>query len=125
MTSLCAIICYTSGHAFYDAAAVLKYSIHRNTYPAGSKYNATMYAIVHPEAVVCKGPNGENYDRVQVLKDLGYVVTILGSPVYKKIMKGYLKDNIDGDAGERDLMRLQALTYANHPAVGKFFDILG
>lgn len=109
-----------SGHAFYDAAALLKYSIHRNTYPAGSKYNATMYAIVHPEAVKCKGPNHEEYDRVKVLKDLGYKVMILGSPVRKAIMKGYVQSNIEKDAGERDFMRLHALTHDQHPAVGTF-----
>ncbi|KAI2497601.1 hypothetical protein MHU86_16907 [Fragilaria crotonensis] len=101
---------YDPGHAFYDAAAVLKYSIFSNTYPAKSKYNATMYAVVHPAAVVCKGPNHEPYDRVKVLQDLGYTVTILGSPVIKANMKGYVKNNIDSDAGDRDFMRIQVST---------------
>jgi hypothetical protein len=109
------------GHAFYDAAAVLKHSIYRNTYPADSVYNATMYAIVHPLAVRCTGPDGDEYDRVQVLKDLGYIVTILGSPVYPKIMTPYLKENVNKDAGERDFMKLHALTYDNHPAIGTSF----
>lgn len=60
-----------TGRALYDAAAVLKYSITRNTYPAGSKYNATMYAFVHPNAIVCKTPNDEEYDRVRVLQVSG------------------------------------------------------
>jgi hypothetical protein len=113
------LLCNT-GHAFYDAAALLKYSIFRNTYPAGSKYNATMYAIVHPNAVRCKDPNGVEYDRVTVLQDLGYHITILGSPAYQKNMQGYVLENIDEDAGERDFTRLRALTFDNHPAVGTF-----
>ncbi|KAI2497603.1 hypothetical protein MHU86_16909 [Fragilaria crotonensis] len=76
-----------------------------------------MYAIVHPAAVVCKGPNHEPYDRVKVLQDLGYKVTILGSPVIKANMKGYVKNNIDSDAGDRDFMRIQGFTYDHHPAV--------
>ena len=100
----------------------MKHSIVRNTYPAGSKYNATMYAIVHPTAVRCEGLNGEEYDRLQVLKDLGYKVTIVGSgESKKKNMAGYVLYNIDEDAGERDFMRLHALTYDNFPAVGKFW----
>ena len=113
---------FSPGHAFYDAAALLKYSIIRNTYPARSKYNATMYGIVHPEAVICKGPNHEPYDRVRILQDLGYKVVILGSPVPKGILKGYVRSNIDLDSGDRDFTRLYALTYDNHPAVGTFRD---
>jgi hypothetical protein len=79
-----------------------------------------MYAVVHPDAVVCKGPNHEPYDRVKVLQDLGYKVTILGSPVIKENMKGYVKTNIDSDAGDRDFMRIQGFTYDQHPAVGKY-----
>jgi hypothetical protein len=79
-----------------------------------------MYAIVHKSAIKCVGPNGGKYDRVKVLQDLGYHVTILGSPIYKKLLSGYVKDNIDSDAGERDFLRLRSLTFDNHPAVGKF-----
>jgi hypothetical protein len=83
-----------------------------------------MYAIVHPSAVRCKGPNGDEYDRVKVLQDLGYHITILGSPAYQKNMQGYVQENIDSDAGERDFMRLHALTFDNHPAVGTFWRIV-
>lgn len=108
---------YDPDHAFFDAAALLKYSIVRNTYPAGSKYNATMYAMVHPQAVICKGPNHEEYDRVKVLQDLGYKVSIVGSPVWKSKMTGYVKANIDSDAGDRDFMRLHGLAFDHHPAI--------
>jgi hypothetical protein len=106
------------GHSFYDAAAVLKYSILRNTYPASSKYNSTMYAIVHPDAIRCRTPSGDDYDRVKVLQHLGYFVFIWGSPVYKKNLKPYVRDNIERDAGLRDLMKITALKLDNHPIIG-------
>ena len=111
-------------HAFYDAVALLKYSIVRNTYPAGSNYNATMYAIVHKSAIMCEGPTGAKYDRVKVLQDLGYHVTIMGSPIGKNLLQSYVKDHIDSDAGDRDFMRLRSLTFDNHPAVGKFLVLI-
>ena len=77
-----------------------------------------MYAIIHPDAVKCKGPNFEIYDRAKVLMDLGYTVTVLGSPIYKALMKGYARENIDAEAGERDFMRFHAVLYDHHPAIG-------
>jgi hypothetical protein len=70
---------------------------------------------------MCMGPNGKEYDRVQVLSDLGYKVTILGSPIYPRILTRYLKENVNTDAGERDFMKLHSLTYENHPAIGMSF----
>lgn len=80
--------------AFYDAAAVLRDSVCNctATNPAsGSKYSSTMYAIIHPDAVLCAGPTTEaarrslqssyEYDRVKVLQELGYWVMIWGEPV--------------------------------------------
>ena len=59
------------GHSLYEAAAVLKHSIEKSLAASG-KYNATMHAIVHPDAIVCTTPTGEPYDRVKVLENLGY-----------------------------------------------------
>jgi hypothetical protein len=50
------------GHALYDAAAVLKYTIESNLNLTGV-YTATMHAIIHPDAIFCTTPNGELYDR--------------------------------------------------------------
>lgn len=50
------------GHSLYDAAAVLKHSIEKSLAISG-KYNATMHAIVHPDAITCSNPNGDDYDR--------------------------------------------------------------
>lgn len=105
-------------HAFYDAAALLKYSIERNTYPAGSKYNATMYAVVHPHAVRCKGRNGIEYDRVKVLHDLEYHVAVLGDTIrHVDIGDSFVRENIDSDAGLRDFTRLHAYGFDKHPVV--------
>lgn len=110
---------FDPGHAFYDAAAVLKHSITRNTYPVGSKYNATMYAIVHPNAVRCTSPNGAEYDRVKVLQDLGYAVIILGAPFpVIAVQDDYVRNNLATDiGGDYDFMRLFSLTFDNHPAI--------
>ena len=83
-----------------------------------------MYAIVDPSAIRCNGPDGDQYDRVSVLQDLGYHVTIMGSPIAKKNLQDYVKDHIDSDAGDRDFMRLRSLTFDNHPAVGKFLVLI-
>jgi hypothetical protein len=66
------------GHAFYDAAAILEYMLceaHSNNVVNSSYVDCTFYAIVHPEAIYCKGPDGTDYDRVKVLEDLGYWVS--------------------------------------------------
>jgi hypothetical protein len=68
------------GHAFYDAAAVLEYMLceaHSNNLTGSSYVDCTFYAIVHPEAIYCKGPDGVDYDRVKVLEDLGYWVSTI------------------------------------------------
>jgi hypothetical protein len=91
----------------------------KNVTSSKSNYTATMYAVVHPFAVKCKGPNHEEYDRVKVLSDLGYQVMILGSPIGIKDVEGYVKENINKEAGERDYMKLWPLTFDNHPIVGK------
>ena len=82
-----------------------------------------MYAIVDPSAIRCNDPDGDQYDRVSVLQDLGYHVTVLGSPVYKRLLSDYVKEAIDDDAGDRDFLRLHALTFTNHKVVGKFLGV--
>lgn len=107
------------GHALYDAAAVLKHSIETNLAKSG-KYNATMHAIVHPDAIICRNPNGDSFDRVKVLENLGYYVNIQASPLVNplEIKDPVVQQNLDADAGDRDLTKLQAAQYDNHPAVG-------
>lgn len=105
-------------HAFYDAAALLKYSIEKNAHPNGSKYKATMHAIIHPEALRCVGRNGNEYDRGAVLQELGYNVAILGEPMKNTMISNdYVRENIDGDAGIRDFLRLRATNFDIYPLV--------
>jgi hypothetical protein len=110
---------YDPGHAFYDAAALLKYSIVSNTYPKGSKYNATMYAIVHPEAIRCTDPKGDPYDRVAILQELGYHVQILGNPIVPMALDPTVIEGLDADAGNRNMMPLLSLDFLGHPIGGK------
>lgn len=111
---------YDPGHTLYDAAAVLKHSITTNLAVSG-KYNCTMHAIVHPDAITCLNPNGDSYDRVKVLESLGYYVNIQSSPVVNplEINSTYVQTNLQSDAGSRDLTSLYAATLDTHPAVGK------
>ena len=111
---------YDPGHTLYDAAAVLKHSITTNLAVSG-KYNCTMHAIVHPDAITCLNPNGDSYDRVKVLESLGYYVNIQSSPIVNplEINSTFVQTNIQSDAGSRDLTSLYAATLDTHPAVGK------
>jgi hypothetical protein len=111
---------YDPGHALYDAAVVLKHSITTKLAVSG-KYTPTMHAIVHPDAISCDNPNGDNYDRVKVLESLGYYVNIQASPIVNPldITDPNVKSLLNTDAGYKDLTSLYAATYDNHPAVGK------
>lgn len=112
------------GAAFYDAAAVLKDSICNCTATnpdSGSNYDATMYAIIHPDDIFCEAPtstalaqNGGTsrrlnsnylyrYDRVQILQELGFWVKIMGEP--------------DVAGTSRDLLLLYAYNFTRHSAV--------
>lgn len=112
------------GHAFYDAAALLKYSITKNSAPVNdfTNYTATVYAIVHPEAVRCTAPDGETYDRVRILQELGYETKILGNPIFPYKDLGLdMSQKLKTDAGQRTLMPLHLMDEPGHPIGGKLF----
>jgi len=131
-----------AGYSFYDAAAILKQSVCNCTLMNNetmSKYNSTMYAIIHPEAISCKGPidgldahylglppQDYNYDRVAILEELGFWVIIWKEPLYlHQIENEYLKDEIQYNAGIRDLLHLHAYNLTNHQvAVMMDFDTI-
>mmetsp|Transcript_27149 Transcript_27149/g.41067 ORF Transcript_27149/g.41067 Transcript_27149/m.41067 type:complete len:236 (-) Transcript_27149:2006-2713(-) len=85
---------------FYDAVAVLHDSVCSCTSNFGanseSNYTGTLYAIIHPDAVVCPGPstgsgNGGRrletsyqIDYVKILEEVGFWVIIWGTPVSSK-----------------------------------------
>lgn len=89
--------CFSEGTPFYDAVAVLRDSVCNCTArndASGSNYDATMYAIVHPDAIHCSSndeaasntrrlvDNGTTtYDRVAILEELGFWVMIWREPV--------------------------------------------
>jgi len=100
---------HDAGSAFYDAAATLKHSICENS--DDNTYGYAIYAIIHPDAVMCKGPNGVDYDRARVLQSLGYWVKIWGLPVGLQDLDAqpYIAQNIENDVGLKDLIKLNAL----------------
>lgn len=68
----------------------------------------TMYALMHPDAVACKGSDGQLYDRATILQGLGYWVKIWEFPVDEAILANqpYIAANIDNDVGLNDLMKV-------------------
>jgi len=112
---------YDPKEAFYDAAALLKYSVCEECAEvnAASKYNHTFYSIVHPDARYCSDSDGQDqYDRVAVLQSLGYRVEVKGEPVgIEDVSDPYLSANVQSDVGIRDLMKLHAYTLTRHKVV--------
>ena len=123
---------HETGHdtALLDAAAVLKYAIHRaskhNKF-ANSKYDYQMIAIIHPEANQCYDkslplPSGEMHalTREDQLQSLGYKTFIRSIPVNVEDIQGeYLRTNINlsQKSGAKDLIRLQAYNLIEYPVV--------
>ena len=110
---------YDPQSAFYDAAAIMKYSICQECDGnVASKYNHTFYAMVHPSARFCSDAGRGEYDRVAVLQSLGYRVEVKGEPVgIEEISDPYLAANVENDVGIRDLMKLHAYTLTSHKVV--------
>lgn len=112
-----------TGHntAFLDAAAVLKYSIHRNSIHnpfSQSKYNYQLVALIHPNANQCNGEGGKTIQ--DELHTLGYKTMLRDIPVPVAQIKGdYLRQNIakSSRAGEKDLIRLHAYNLVEYPVV--------
>lgn len=95
-----------------DSAAVLQYSIHRNSRRGhgSGRYDYQMYAIYHPQAAACALP----------LADLGYTLLQRDTPVkVKDIRSQYLRENIEkgGCCGEKELIKFEAFTLTDHPVV--------
>jgi len=103
-----------AGKAFFDAAAILKHSICENSEEnndgSSSTFGFRIYALVPPDAVNCMGPNGVEYDRVQLLQSLGYWVKMWGVPSgMEELESQYITDNIENGVGKVDLVKLHAL----------------
>jgi len=80
--------------------------------------STVVYAIVHPDAMHCPGPDGVEYDRVTLLQKMGFFVKIWDTPVSEdSLTQPYLKENIGDDVGLKDLMKLAALQMVDHKYV--------
>lgn len=95
-----------------EGAAVLKHSIHLASIHGkmGGRYDYQMYAIYHPEALKC----------AKTLESLGYKLVERNTPVAVKDIQGdYLRSKIEdnGCCGEKELIKLEAYTLTQHPAV--------
>lgn len=95
-----------------EGAAVLKHSVHLASVHGntGGRYDYKMYAIYHPDGKSCALP----------LKDLGYEMIERETPVAVQDIKGdFLRQNIEknGCCGEKELVKLEAYTLTQHPAV--------
>jgi len=116
--------------ALLDAAAILKYAIHRaskhNSY-ANSKYDYQMIAIIHPDANQCYDqtlPDAsgtlQSLTREDQLQSLGYKTYVRTPPVNVEDIEGeYLRSNIHHSqkSGAKDLIRLHAYTLEEYPVV--------
>lgn len=97
----------------YDAAAVLKHSIHLNsiqTPSSGSKYDYHMVAFVHPEAVNCSG----------ALEALGYEIKVRDTPIdVKEIQSEYYRSRVvkGGCCQEKEFLKLHSFTLVDYPVV--------
>jgi len=100
--------------SFLDAAAILKYTIHRNSIhnpmlSPPSKYSYQMLALLHPSVKDCFDVDG--YSRTDALQLLGYDVRTMDIPVpLDEIQNEFLRNQIPGamESKERNLIRLQA-----------------
>jgi len=123
--------------AFLDSGAVMKHSVSCSVprLPTGTTAtggdnlvegeeggggdggeDVTMWAIMHPDAVHCMGPNGEEYDRAVMMMKLGYYVKIWDLPVDEGMLvdQPYIKSNVTDSGVLQDLMALHALKLTNH-----------
>jgi hypothetical protein len=95
-----------------DQAAILLYSVHRNSIrnpSSGSKYDYRAYAFVHPEAINC----------TETLEVIGYEVKVYDSPVLKSEIKGTLKEYVHEASccQEKEFLKLYSYTLTEHKVV--------
>lgn len=97
---------HTTG--FLDAAAVLRHSIHKQSYhESKSAYSYQMYAIVHPD---CK-------EHAPLLNRLGYKTLVKESPVLLDDIKpGWYRDHVESEncCGSKEFIKLYAYSLTDH-----------
>lgn len=95
---------------FIDGAAVMKYSLEKQSRNANSKFNYKSYIFYHPSAKKCALP----------LKDLGFTLLERQTPVRVEEIEGDdLRERIVGSGccGEKELIKLEAFRLTEHPVV--------
>jgi hypothetical protein len=102
------------GRAFFDSMAMMKLNVNLAHDNNNSTYTRTFYAIVHPDGVVCDGPDGTQYDRVAILEDLGFWVKIWGENVNATATDPQIETAIGNDPALNDLATLNAFTLDDH-----------
>jgi hypothetical protein len=112
--------------SFRDYALMLRAMVHAHSYqnPAsGSMYDYKMHALIHPSARTCTDEKGNTSDRSEVLRTLGYEVTVLRSQLKPdNISSEPLKKYYTEMGGENwdnlsDLVRLNAYELEEYDAV--------
>lgn len=113
-------------NSFRDFALMLRATAHAHSYqnPAsGSMYDYKMHALVHPRARKCTDDKGNTADRLAVLKNLGYEVSVVRSPIkLDTIGSESLKVFYSEHGGKNmnnlsDLIRLNAYQLVEYDAV--------
>lgn len=82
-------------------------------------FNVFRYSIVNPNGVTCGVPGSiSQYDRVAMLKDMGYRVEIVGQPITNTMLfenQPYINEHIESDVGIRDSTKLHVFSMVEHP----------
>ena len=82
-------------------------------------FNVFRYSIVNPNGVTCGVPGSiSQYDRVAMLKDMGYRVEIIGQPITNTMLfenQPYINEHIESDVGIRDSTKLHVFSMVEHP----------
>ena len=97
----------------FDAAAVLKHSIHLTS--IRSRYSYQMYVFIHPIAVNCTLPLWPH-----LTNNLKYKILVRDTPINVTEIRGdFLREKVtrSGCCGEKELIKLWAYTLVNHPIV--------
>lgn len=92
-------------------------------------FNLCRYAIVNPNGVTCSVPGSDAlYDRVGMLKDMGYRVEIVGQPITDAILavqQPYINDHIEEDVGIRSFTKLHIFQMVEHPVIVSYnYDVV-
>jgi hypothetical protein len=98
-----------------DGAAVLSYSIHKNSIrnPASeSKYDYKLFAFVHPESSNCTA----------ILEQLGYAALVKDTPIRRQDIRGNLKNVVEDNSscGVKEFLKLYSYTLLDYPVVAHF-----